>query len=455
MTRVRVSILGPARLAVDGAAVALPPLTTRLLVRLVAAEGEAVSVPRLRKDVWHAVDTGSHAELRGRNEVQKRIFALRRHLGTAECLRTEQLLVGPRPTTAYRLVLGPGELDASDLTRLTNDALHATASAAERLLAEAIALWRERPLPEAADAEYARPLIRRLTATYQQARTELVRVRTALGRPELALPLAEQLAGEDPDDARAVAALARVRDRLREDRNGEEILRHELPGLRTAVAIVGGDLFDQHDANLVIGFSDTFDVATDDDFVISRTSLQGQLAERLFAGSARDLDRELRRGLRTVDPVSIERARDKPRGKRVRYPIGTVVAIPLDGRRVFATAYSCLGNDLVARSAPEDLRRSLDRVWEAASRYGMLKPLAVPLVGSGLARLVRLDRGQLLALIVESFVDASRRLPAMTPELRIVLLPAELKKTDLTEAQRVLSGLTQAADHVPDVRDRR
>ncbi|MEY9886547.1 DNA-binding SARP family transcriptional activator [Catenulispora sp. MAP5-51] len=455
MTRVRVSILGPARLEVDGEPVALPPLTTRLLVRLVAAEGEAVSVPQLRKDVWHTVDTGTHAEMRGRNEVQKRIFALRRHLDATDRLRTEQLLVGPRPTTAYRLVLGPDELDAAAFTRLTNDALRATASAAEGLLVDAVELWRERPLPEAADAEYARLLIRRLAGTYQAARTELVRVRTALGRPELALPLAEKLAGEDPDDARAVAALARVRSRLRDDRNGDVIVRHELPHLRTAVAVVGGDLFEQHDANLVIGFSDTFDVTVDDDFVISRTSLQGQLAERLFAGSVRDLDRALRRGLRTVKPVGVESVRDKPRGKRVRYPLGTVVAIPLDGRRIFATAYSCLGNDLVARSEPEDLRQSLERVWEAVSRYGMRKPVAVPLVGSGLARLVGLDRGQLLALIVESFVEAGRRLPAMTPELRIVLLPAELRRTDLSEAQHLLSGLTQAADHVQDRRDSR
>ena len=243
------------------------------------------------------------------------------------------------------------------------------------------------------------------------------------------------------------------RSRLCEDRHGDEILRHELTELRTTVAVVGGDLFDQHDANLVVGFSDTFDVTTDDDFVISRASLQGQLAERLFAGSARDLDRELRRGLRTVTPVASESVRDKPRGKRVRYPIGTVVAIPLNGRRIFATAYSCLGNDLVARSTPEDLRDSLDRVWEAVARYGMLKPVAVPLVGSGLARLIQLDRGQLLALIIESFVSAGRRFPAMTPELRIVLLPEELKRTDLSEAQHLLSGLTQAADRIPDRRD--
>ncbi|MFL6115481.1 MAG: macro domain-containing protein, partial [Catenulispora sp.] len=382
MADVRISILGPVRLEVAGAAVTLPPLTARLLVRLIAAEGEAVSVPQLRKDVWDAVDRGSHAELRGRNEVQKRILALRRQLPAPERLQTEQLIIGPRPTTGYRLVLGPGELDAADFTRLATDGRSATAATAERLLEAAVALWRGHPLAEAGDAEYARALIRRLTETYQAVRTELVRVRTVMGRPALALPLAEQLAAENPDDPGAAAALEQVRGQLR-DRHGDEIVRHELPRLHTAVTIVRGDLFDQDDANLVVGFSDTFDVTTDDDFVISRSSTQGQLAERLFGGSAESLNRELKRGLGAIAPVAVESPRDKPRGKRVRYPIGTVVPIPLDGRRVFATAYSRLGNDLVARSTPADLRHSLDRLWEAVARYGMVKPVAVPLVGSG------------------------------------------------------------------------
>lgn len=452
MADVRISILGPLRLEAAGEPVTLPPLTARLLVRLIAAEGEAVPVPRLRMDVWDAVDRGSRAELRGRNEIQKRVLALRRQLPAPDLLRTEQLIVGPRPTTAYRLVPGPGELDAARFTRLVSDGLSATAATAERLLAEAVALWRGRPLAEAGDAEYARPLIRRLSETYRAARAELVRVRTVMGRPDSALPLAEQLAAEDPDDPRAAAALEQVRSQLR-DRHGDEIVRHELPHLHTAVTIVRGDLFDQfaeHDANLVVGFSDTFDVATDDDFVISRSSTQGQLAERLFGGSAADLDRELRRGLRAITPVAVESSRDKPRGKRVRYPVGTVVPIPLDGRRIFATAYSRLGNDLVARSTPEDLRHSLDRLWEAVARYGMVKPVAVPLVGSGLARLTPLDRGQLLALIVESFLTACGRLSAVTPELRIVLLPGAVDKTDLTEAESLLTDPSRLADRPAD-----
>jgi DNA-binding SARP family transcriptional activator len=445
MARVRVSVLGPARLEVDGETVPLTPLTVRLLVRLVAAEGEAVSVPQLRKDVWDTVDVGFHADQRGRNEVQKRVFELRRHLPDPDSLRTEQLVAGPRPVTRYRLVLGPGELDLAEFEQSVNAGLHATPAAAEHLLAAAIALWRGQPLVEAGDAAFARALLGRLHEMQQTARTELVRVRLALGRAESALPLAEKLAAERPDDPVVAAALGQARERMRA-RHGNVVLRQEYPELHSVVTVVAGDLFDQHDANLVVGFSDTFDVVTEDDFVISRASVQGQAAERLFGGSSKELDRALKRGLRNVAPVAVESARDKPRGKRIRYPVGTVVPIPLDGRRIFATAYSQLGNDLVARSAPQDLRHSLDRLWEAVARYGMVKPVAVPLVGSGLARLRPLRREELIALIVESFIAGCGRLPAVTPELRIVLLAEELEKTNLSAVKETLAGMARHTD---------
>lgn len=55
-----------------------------------------------------------------------------------------------------------------------------------------------------------------------------------------------------------------------------------------------------------------------------------------------------------------------------------------------------------------------------------------PLIGSGLARIVELDRTRLLLMIVESFADHCRRDPATAPELRVVIRPADLERTDLS-----------------------
>ncbi|MGV9623282.1 macro domain-containing protein [Streptomyces tendae] len=436
MARIRVSVLGPARLEVDGVPARLTPLTTRLLVRLVAADGEPVPVRRLHRDVWALDGEQPHAAQRHRNEVQKRVLELRRALDPgqrgdgARVLRTEQLLAGPAPETAYRLVLAPDELDCAEFTDLVDSALLAAPASAADRLAAALALVRGRPLAEAGDEDFARPLVRRLTALYETARRQLIRSRMDLGRHDLALPVAERMARERPDDQDVAELLGSLRARLRE-RHGRELLRQPLPGAGDLV-VVRGDLFDQEDANLVVGFTDTFDTATEQDLVISRESVQGQLVDRLFGGERKLLDDRLQAGLRALRPLRTERVQDKPRGRRVRYPLGTTVPLTVDGRRVFAVAYSRLGNDLVARSGPADLRASLDTLWPAVARYGMYRPVAIPLIGSGLARIVELDRTRLLLMIVQSFADHCRRDPATAPELRVVIRPADLERTDLS-----------------------
>lgn len=443
MTRIRIRVLGPVQLEVDGAEVRLTPLTTRLLVRLVAAEGEAVPVRTLRRDVWGMADEPRHLAQRGRNEVQKRVLELRRALdprqdGTAaRVLRTEQQVTVAGPETAYRLVPGPGEVDSEEFTAVVGAALLAPPATAAHRLGEALDMVRGRPLAEVHGEEFAAPYISRLAALRDSARRELVSARTRLGRPDLALPVAESIARDHPDDREAARTLDALRAELRA-RHGDELLRHAvpLPGRRVDVVLLRGDLFEQQDANLVVGFTDTFDTATDQDVVISRGSVQGQLVDHLFAGQRRLLDEKLQAGLRGVPALGTESARDKPRGRRVRYPVGTTVAVPVDGRRVFATAYSRLGNDLVARSRHEDLRTSLESLWAAVAVHGQFRPLALPLIGAGLARVTELDRGQLAALIVDSFIAACRRDPALTPELRIVIRAEDLAGTDLGPVEK-------------------
>ncbi|MEV6538395.1 macro domain-containing protein [Streptomyces sp. NPDC051665] len=453
--RIQVKVLGPVQLDVDGIPVRLTPLTTRLLVRLVAAEGEAVPVRQLRRDVWGLADGPRHLDQRNRNEVQKRVLELRRALdpgqdGTAaRVLRTEQQVTVHGPETAYRLVLRAGELDSARFTAVVGTALLAPPATAAHELAEALTLVRGRPLAEVNGENFADPFIRRLTALLDSARRELVRVQADLGRPDLALPVAELIVRDHPDDLDAVHTLDTLRAALRA-RHGAELLRHRvpLPGQRADVVLVRGDLFEQTDCNLVVGFTDTFDTETDQDIVISRDSVQSQLVDRLFGGRRRLLDEKLKAGLRTVRAVGTESARAKPRGRRVRYLVGTTVAVPVDGRRIFAVAYSRLGNDLVARSGDEDLRSSLDNLWASVAVHGLFRPVAVPLIGSGLARVTDLDRSQLVALIVDSFIAACRRYPALTPELRIVIRPEDLASTDLSPVERRFHEL------VPDLDDR-
>jgi DNA-binding SARP family transcriptional activator len=310
VVRIRVGVLGPALLSIGGHEVGLTPLTVKLLLRLVSAEGDAVPAIQLYREVWdepRAMGAGTAGRLH-RTEVQKRILELRRALGrddAARVLLTEQVLNGRDTESAYRLVLTAEQLDCVEFAERVNRAAHSPPATAAALLAKALELWRGRPLPEASGAEFAGALTRRLLTQYDTACRELVRVHLELGHLDAALPLAERLAAERPDDTGVASTLRVIRKRLRA-RHGDEVLRREFPGLRVAVVVKRGDVFTEDDANLVVGFGDTFDTATDEDIVISRESVQGQLLDRVYGGDRDLLDKELRRGLRRVTPVGRE-----------------------------------------------------------------------------------------------------------------------------------------------------
>jgi hypothetical protein len=212
--------------------------------------------------------------------------------------------------------------------------------------------------------------------------------------------------------------------------------------LRVTLVVRRGDLFEQDDANLAIGFGDTFDTCTDDDVVISRVSVQGQLLGRLYGGDRERLDAELRRGLRGVMPLGRETVHDKPKGKRTRYAVGTVVPLPMDGRRIFAFVHCRQGLDLVTHSTAAELRLSLDRLWQSIRTNGMLKPVAIPLAGAGLSRVAELSREQLMIMIIDTFIKNSGD-DRFTPELRIVVRPSDVERIRMSDVARFVETLDQ------------
>src|SRR6185437_2859103 len=106
-------------------------------------------------------------------------------------------------------------------------------------------------------------------------------------------------------------------------------------------------------------------------------------------------------------------------------------------------AYSRLGNDLVARAQPQDLAAALDRVWESVALFGQLAPVAVPLMGSGLSRITELGPEQLISMIVESFLNGCREHRTVASQLRIVLRPADLERTDMTRIAKEITAMNR------------
>jgi Domain of unknown function (DUF6430) len=189
-----------------------------------------------------------------------------------------------------------------------------------------------------------------------------------------------------------------------------------------------------------VGFSDTFDIDTTNDLVISKASLQGQLIDRIYGGQTNRIEAELAAALRDKGPESTERRAAKRAGKLKRYPIGTVATLGTPARRIFAVAYSRMGNDLVAESTVDRLWRSLDSLWDAVYQNGQLRPVAVPLVGAELARIDNLDRESLLKMMLLSFVARSRE-RVISRELVVVIHPRDYDKINMLEMEAFLRTL--------------
>ena len=209
------------------------------------------------------------------------------------------------------------------------------------------------------------------------------------------------------------------------------------PGMK--VSVVVGDLFERGE-HIVVGFSDTFDTDTSGDTVINSRSVQGQLLNRLYGNRIDTLDAELDQASASLGPVSTESRSQKRAGKLTRYPIGSVAVLDARPQKVFAVAYSKMGNNLIAKSSVHDLWMSLGNLWDAVYQAAQRTPVAMPLVGSELARINCLNRESLLKMALLSFVSRSRE-ELVCRELVIVVHPNDAEKINMLEVEAFLRTL--------------
>jgi tetratricopeptide (TPR) repeat protein len=216
---VYIAVLGRADISFSGVQRYLPPLTLKLLLRLVAAEGQALSAEEVYRDVWDAVPA-DRIDRPARSTLQRRIARLRALIDPerTSVLRTEQLLVAGKPRSCYRLVLNRPQVDYREFEHLVHQAGNAAPGPAVALLTQALGLWRGEPLADLANLQFSSSLVRRLLTKCETAVKDLARLYSELGQPELALSVTEQLAEVLPADDNIAGTLRSLRARLRAHR---------------------------------------------------------------------------------------------------------------------------------------------------------------------------------------------------------------------------------------------
>ena len=193
----------------------------------------------------------------------------------------------------------------------------------------------------------------------------------------------------------------------------------------STIEIKIGDLFDEL-GHLVIGANDVFD--TEPGEIIKPSSVQGQFLTQVYHGDHRRLDAEIDAAL---EPLKTERKRElnKKKGKVWRYPIGTTLVLGSPDRRYFLNAYGYMGNDLRVKSSADEIWHSLSCLWEQVRLKGHGLEVAIPIIGSDLAR-TNLPRMTLTKLIAISFIAASKK-DFVTKKLTIVVHLKDLDSVDL------------------------
>lgn len=193
----------------------------------------------------------------------------------------------------------------------------------------------------------------------------------------------------------------------------------------------------QEKSNLVIGFNNYFDTQMPE--VISPNSIQGQFEQLYYKDNIDKLNSEILNALKRKKCQSIKNNTDKVNGKRLELPIGTTITISNKDRKFFLTAYSKMSERCMAESNITYLTIALNELWDEIRNSGQCNEFAMPVLGSGLAR-ISVGKMALLCLILLSFITSSKE-QIISNKLTITLNKKDKKIYKLSDIEIFLKNL--------------
>lgn len=199
----------------------------------------------------------------------------------------------------------------------------------------------------------------------------------------------------------------------------------------TEIKVKFGDLFEE-DGWKAIAVNDFFDSRVDEDLVSSK-SLHGHVLNTFWKGNRTDWFKQVVSSLNGL-AAKVEN-RSKGKGNKRRYPIGTT-ARAISGEQKFL--FVSLGETNLSNnetSANAEMLISAVRGMAAEARAACsMEPLAIPLMGTGLAR-IDTKESIILDLIITAILEESRN-GRVTGQINIVLPDRLRKKINLKNSVR-------------------
>lgn len=199
-------------------------------------------------------------------------------------------------------------------------------------------------------------------------------------------------------------------------------IRYKHPGIDLTIEVIIGDLF-AIPGQKVISTNTTFDTDISSG-IISAKSLQGIFTNMYYPGDLPKLDAELNKGLQGISSTHIQ----KP-GKTKQYDFGTTVKMKIGPDYFYWLAMAEMNSNNTAKTQLKDLNQILEGLWDFIEIKGEKLDTVVPVIGSGLGRLVT-NRKKLIAIIAQSFVTASQN-QVFVNKLTIVIHPDDVEKANL------------------------
>lgn len=200
-------------------------------------------------------------------------------------------------------------------------------------------------------------------------------------------------------------------------------VRIRMKSIDATVEVKFGDLFEAQGLK-VIAVNEFFDSQLGDP--VARSSLHGQLIERMFQDRPEQFDGLIDKELRGIPFGEVER----PTGRGKRYEIGTTPVVGVGAEQFFLPALC--RTDVDTYKAYCDipmLLKALDGLWSAVRNRAGGQPVSAPLIGGGLSG-IGLPPYQLLQLMVLSIVIANKQ-EHVRSEIRIILARELMEEIDL------------------------